>query len=309
MFVKPTFFDFFKCKADKCTDSCCVGWEIDVDDISYKKYCNVKGEFGDELRKSISFDGNCYSFNLDEKERCPFLNENNLCRIYMNLGEDSLCDICAEHPRFYNYVGDSEEVGFGLCCEKTCELLFDDSYNLEFSYEGKADDETTEFLEMRNKCFEIISSVTGNIFDKMKNVLSYVAEYENRYNDIDFYNNEMINKIVSAFVETEPINDEWTEYVNLLNGSLKTLQLNTVNNKNYDKLFMYIIYRHLQNAFYDGEYYSWAVFCCVNVVFVYLSDCMSDSNLNKNIIENVKRWSKQIEYSTENIEIIRKYFD
>lgn len=308
MFVKPTFYNLFKCKADKCTDSCCIGWEIDVDDISYEKYCNVNGEFGNELKKSINFDGECYSFNLDEKERCPFLNENNLCRIYMNLGEDGLCDICSEHPRFYNYVGDSEEVGLGLCCEKTCELLFDDDYNLAFSYEGKADDETNEFFEMRNNCFKIISSENGDIFDKIKGVLDYAAEFENRENNIDFRSNETVKKIVNAFIKTEPINEEWVEYINMFDRMMKPVSLHTMNNKNYDKLFMYILYRHFQNAFYDGEYYSWAVFCCVNVVFVYLSDCISDSNFNKNIIENVKRWSKQIEYSTENIEIIRNYF-
>ena len=29
--IKPDFYDSFKCIADKCTDSCCIGWEIDVD--------------------------------------------------------------------------------------------------------------------------------------------------------------------------------------------------------------------------------------------------------------------------------------
>ncbi len=39
-------------------------------------------------------------FYMNEDGRCAFLNENNLCDIYIQLGEEALCDICTEHPRF-----------------------------------------------------------------------------------------------------------------------------------------------------------------------------------------------------------------
>lgn len=312
MLVKPSFYDFFKCKADKCSDSCCIGWEIDVDNITYKKYCDVKGVFGNELRNAISYDGEYYSFNLDENERCPFLDDNNLCRIYANLGEDCLCDICAEHPRFYNYIGDVEECGIGLCCEKVCELLFDDDYELTFSYDGIADYEASEFIKLQNEFFEIISAEDGDIFGKMKIISDYAAELENRENNIDFSDKEIVKKIVSVFSETEPINDEWSQYIKSLSASVDSLLFEGADNKNYNKLLMYIIYRHLHNAFYDDEYYLWTVFCCVNLVFVLLSNCfdndVGDTDFN-NMIINVKRWSKQIEYSMENIEMIKSAFN
>ena len=83
--VKPDFFDNFKCVADKCTDSCCIGWEIDVDDTTLEKYNKINTHFGEEIRSQImeSEDGsNC--FRLCENERCPFLNEKNLCNIIIN---------------------------------------------------------------------------------------------------------------------------------------------------------------------------------------------------------------------------------
>ena len=30
-FIKPNFYDAFHCTAAACSDTCCAGWEIDVD--------------------------------------------------------------------------------------------------------------------------------------------------------------------------------------------------------------------------------------------------------------------------------------
>ena len=49
----PDYYKDFQCIADKCKDSCCIGWEIMIDSKSYKKYQNVKGEFRDRLMKGI----------------------------------------------------------------------------------------------------------------------------------------------------------------------------------------------------------------------------------------------------------------
>ena len=120
--VRPDFYDDFKCIADKCRHSCCIGWEIDIDSDSYEYYMGIEGKLGEDLRKNISADSEPH-FCLCENERCPFLECNGLCRLINELGEESLCDICAEHPRFYNYFDDREEMGLGLSCEEVARLL------------------------------------------------------------------------------------------------------------------------------------------------------------------------------------------
>ena len=119
---KPSFFDQFKCIGSACTDTCCAGWEIEVDETTAQGYLAEKGAFGDRLRREIGSEPGEYFFKL-KNNRCPFLNKENLCDIFINLGEDRLCDICREHPRFYNWFGDYTEVGLGLCCEEA-ERLF-----------------------------------------------------------------------------------------------------------------------------------------------------------------------------------------
>lgn len=137
---KPSFFDQFKCIGSACTDTCCAGWEIEVDETTAQGYLTEKGAFGDRLRREIGSEPGEYFFKL-KNNRCPFLNKENLCDIFINLGEDRLCDICREHPRFYNWFGDYTEVGLGLCCEEAERLLFSDSKPLTFVEEVTQDEE------------------------------------------------------------------------------------------------------------------------------------------------------------------------
>ena len=52
-FRYPAYYEQFSCIADRCEDTCCAGWEIDIDDESYAYYMNVEGAFGEELRRQI----------------------------------------------------------------------------------------------------------------------------------------------------------------------------------------------------------------------------------------------------------------
>lgn len=49
----PSYYDDFRCIADRCEDTCCAGWEIDIDDDTYDKYMSVGGDFGARLRSHI----------------------------------------------------------------------------------------------------------------------------------------------------------------------------------------------------------------------------------------------------------------
>ena len=189
---KPSFFDQFKCIGSACTDTCCAGWEIEVDETTAQGYLTEKGEFGDRLRREIGSEPGEYFFKL-KNNRCPFLNKENLCDIFINLGEDRLCDICREHPRFYNWFGDYTEVGLGLCCEEAERLLFSDSKPLTFVEEVTQDEEQDysdedeytdasdllddeseeceQMLEERKAIFSILQNRKKNIGARLKRLL------------------------------------------------------------------------------------------------------------------------------------------
>ena len=164
----PKYYKRFKCIADKCEHSCCIGWEIDVDADTLKQYKKVKGDFGKRLLENIDLKCDAPHFILGEKERCPFLNERGLCDIIIELGEDSLCDICSDHPRFRNFFSDREELGLGLCCEEACRLILSKEEPTEFISEDDGEDfelfEDEEILlSVRNELFDL--SAVGHVGD------------------------------------------------------------------------------------------------------------------------------------------------
>ena len=117
----PEYYKKFQCIADKCSHSCCIGWEIDIDNSTLEKYKQLSDGYGNTIRDSISNDDTPH-FSLCENDRCPHLDERGLCRIILNVGEDYLCDICRLHPRFFNYT-DVAEVGLGMSCEEAARLI------------------------------------------------------------------------------------------------------------------------------------------------------------------------------------------
>ncbi len=121
----PHYYKDFKCIAGACTDTCCAGWDVDVDAKAYQYYQSVKGAFGKRLKSVMNPDGEggC-TFTLSENKRCPFLNKKNLCDLYTELGEDKLCDTCAEFPRFINVYGNEKEIGIAPSCKTAGELIF-----------------------------------------------------------------------------------------------------------------------------------------------------------------------------------------
>ena len=46
--LKPDFYDAFVCIASRCRDTCCAGWEIEVDEETLKKYGEGAGKFRQE---------------------------------------------------------------------------------------------------------------------------------------------------------------------------------------------------------------------------------------------------------------------
>lgn len=120
--IAPDYYADFACIAGACRHTCCVGWEIDIDPDSLRRYQAMPGEMGARLRSHIDMEETPH-FRLTADERCPLLNADGLCDLITAAGQDALCQICADHPRFRNTLSDREEIGLGLCCEAAARLI------------------------------------------------------------------------------------------------------------------------------------------------------------------------------------------
>ena len=174
---EPDYYENFTCIADKCKHSCCVGWEIDIDEETLRYYQTVGGAFGERLRAGIEIGEDCACFRLGEDERCPFLNESGLCDIILYLGEESLSQICTDHPRFCSFYSDRTEIGLGLCCEEAGRRLLSqkDKINLvvlrDDGEEDLASEEETAFFMKRGRLFEMAQDRRLSVFARMREIL------------------------------------------------------------------------------------------------------------------------------------------
>lgn len=296
----PDYFEDFRCTADKCPDNCCIGWEIDIDDKTYRKYMSFTGALKNEMDEyiTVSEDGS-RCFRLTKELRCPFLNERNLCRLILSEGEDALCDICANHPRFHNCFGNIRRTGVGISCIVAAELLLKKHDTTKFvtymSDEPPADiDYDESFLEFvlafEQRVIEILQDRSERLCCRIKNALMLAEKAQYK---IDGYTeNATADTDYSALLlRLIPLNDEWKNAVQ--NAAIKQYNDETA----LEQLAVYYIYRHLSSAVYDGDVLGrvkLAVFCVIASVMVCGGDIISSSCLV----------SKEIEYCSENIDII-----
>ncbi len=54
----------------------------------------------------------------------PFLNENQLCVIYQELGEQALCDVCTDTPRDFLEYGGARELALSASCPEAGRLIY-----------------------------------------------------------------------------------------------------------------------------------------------------------------------------------------
>ena len=279
--IVPDFYDQFSCKAGSCQHTCCQGWEIDIDEETAGKYLAMTGELGAEIRQNIGKNEDSYFFKLTEDERCPFLQKNGLCKIILNIGEENICEICTMHPRFFTMLDDVELCGVGLSCEKTCELLLGDEKDLVFYIEDT--EEEVSFSE-------VLSVIGLNLPNEMQEF------------SLDM-NAENINKVLEIMAKTEPIDENWSKELSIMqdmdNVELKAKEYLENSDKNIlNKIYKYILYRQLERLV-DIDIEALINYAQYSILFIILHTMIS-----KELGESVRRWSEQIEYDTDNVDLI-----
>ena len=205
-YIKPEYFDDFKCIADKCPDTCCAGWQIVIDEASLERYKEEASSFGEILRDSIDWQEGV--FYHKENKRCAFLNRQNLCDLYTALGPENLCDTCRDYPRHTEEFEGLRELSLSLSCPVAAEMILSAKSFPSFSeYETDEPEELadefedfdllmfSQLEEARKVAFEILKDSQVCFEKKLQNVLALAKEMddcvgEGRYSDID----EVIDK-------------------------------------------------------------------------------------------------------------------
>ena len=285
----PGYYSDFSCIAGRCRHSCCIGWEIDIDEKSMKKYGTLTHPYSENIRKSIE-NGH---FRLAERDRCPHLDENGLCKIICQLGEDCLCDICREHPRFYNSTAHGCFVGLGLSCEEAARIILGSDSYAEFDVIGETESE---------KC----------VYD-----FDAVAETEKLYailSDRNIAYSERIDSIASAYSLPSEISAEYRREIlsslEYLEEEHEKLFLDAPEsafiNKNdavFERALAYFIFRHCSAVHDEFEFRAALGFSlfCENLL-------RALARRDQEVFDLARIISEELEYSEDNTESIKTEF-
>ena len=175
----PTIYKDFVCVADKCTDTCCAGWQVDVDADSWEYYKSITGEFGDRLCSVMEefsdgddSDGDRGSFTLSPDGWCPFLNKSLLCDLYSELGGEHLCRTCDNYPRFMEDYGDLRELGLALSCPEVSRMVLSSSEPLSYEMFPVKDDEL-DFKSYDGDDADTAIKVVSDVMDRTRGMSIY----------------------------------------------------------------------------------------------------------------------------------------
>lgn len=183
--TRPAFYKEFSCIAGACPDTCCAGWQIMIDEKSLKKYQKFKGAFRNRLHNDIDWEE--HSFHQYD-HRCAFLNDENLCDIYSEAGQNMLCDTCRKYPRHIEEFEGLREYSLSLSCPEAARIFLSHKEKITFvTREVPAPEETyddfdyllfTALMDTRDYLFTVIQDRTVPVHLRRQKLLACAHDFQ-----------------------------------------------------------------------------------------------------------------------------------
>lgn len=289
----PKYYREFKCIADKCKHSCCIGWEIDVDSPAIAKYEKLDSPYKNDILSSIEY-GDTPHFRMCDNGRCPHLDSRGLCKIICEVGDGYLADICREHPRFYNQTSRGAEVGIGMACEEACRIILkSDNYNDYVEIEEYDSNSEAEFnvIPYRERIYNQLSNQSIPYSERLKRIYEKYGVCPSNISD------ECWRETISSL-----------EYLDEAHKILFSSYSSDIKNDSkldlyLERVLAYFIYRHTGSAESETEFRAalgFSLFC----------ERLIASISNEDNIRDICRIvSEEIEYSESNTDLIKFEFE
>lgn len=333
----PFYYKNFIYIANKCTDSCCKDWDVVIDDCAKEYYKGVDLSFGKKLCSVMTTDLDGDTVFTLKNGRCPFWNKNMLCDIYINLGKEHLCETCKNFPRIVQDYADFADHLLSPSCPEASRLMFKCSRPFDFYSETTDNTDTADYnetlmsflLNARKATIDVFKSKGLSFSAKLEQCLLFnqkvqtmldncqtdkkinyfpvaVQKLNAAENDVDF------TIFAKLFKRLDIMDKDFKELVVSAleaNGAVPCVSSFETGLTN---LALYCIYRYYLTGIETGN----AICTVQRLVFEYLIiakayDFMSkksDGVAESEIIRLVQQYSKEVEQSYENSELLETTF-
>lgn len=325
----PDYFDQFACLAGDCPHSCCIGWEVVIDEDTAGRYRAEPGPLGEKLRAAMQFDGEDVCFPLDGG-RCPFLNQENLCEIHCALGAEATSVTCQEHPRFIEEYGPFKEITLSAACPKANELLLGSGEPLTFSV---LEDETPAeegdawldwLLPLRDHLLDLLRDREQPLQERLRHFLLIAQEAQSL---LDAEAMEKLTVFCASpcvrppeaaeaakpaesweqaacrcLCSLEILEPDWQALLERWENSPALPAFVPQEPEKLERIAVYLAFRYLLKAVNDGDLLGRAQFCLLGVLTV---DRLS---LFTELSEALRLFSREIEHDQDNLDALLDAF-
>ncbi|WP_348521803.1 flagellin lysine-N-methylase [Clostridium sp. BJN0001] len=240
----PEYVEKFKCIGGSCEDSCCIGWDVDIDKSTFKSYFKVKNEemknkFCKYVHNNTEFENKDIDYGkmkLLKGKRCPFLDDNNYCIIFSKVGEEYLSNVCTFFPRTLNKIEENYEISLDVSCPEASRLVLLNEDGIKFkkekmnlnkyilscdiNFNGKKDTNIEYLMKARKKSIEIIQKREFTLRERLIFLGDFLEKLE------DTLENNILN--TDNFIDTY---------------SIKNIKGYSLNDKNY--IMQVVFYKNL----------------------------------------------------------------
>lgn len=346
IYRKQTGYDNFKCIADKCPKSCCVGWQIVIDEDSVKKYGKASGEFGTRLKNSINYQESCF---FQHTTRCAMLNDTGLCDLQSTLGEDMLCYTCKMFPRHVEEFQDIREYSLSLSCPEVTRMVLDPDYEFAIvETEDEDFDDPEEFEDFdillfdrlefaRDKMLELAASKSISLQDRMCLIAAMALKLQRLYDegaifdmdDVDFDDEldckgtgallslDYCIRSMDALLQMEVLEESWRESIDtakdywILHCSEFTpwkeaMYPDKATEFIFEKIFESLLFTYFCGAAYDGQVYARAMIAVQSTRWLMM---LKEAAPEKDLAEIIYLYSREVEHSDLNVDSLITHFE
>lgn len=307
IYVIPSCFESFSCIASQCPDTCCRGWEVDLDQDILSFYSTMPGSLGEEIRGKIHTEEGYTFFQMDQG-RCPFLNEKNLCRLILEAGEHCLSTTCREHPRFWEEYGDRQETCLAISCPEAARLLLESPFRLslrEDTLEPEPDPELdqdllTGLLSLREELF-LLASSTAPLPQRFADILRRIqipalppcSGYLQEMTKMEFTDQRLQNYLRRTLEHMPREADRNTLF--------------NIYSREGENLLLYFLYRYVLRGVWDGLIQEKILFSLCSVLAIFTIAVAQDGPFRENLLWSSILYSREVEHSPENLELLYGY--
>jgi len=297
--VAPSYYPLFRCIAGGCKHTCCANWEVDIDPETYDEYLNMSGAFAERIRSSIAVEDDGSSvgephFVLRPDGRCPMLRDDGLCDLILECGEEALCRVCDEHPRFYNFRSDVVECGLGLSCEAALSLILGWDKGFELTDitdsspmgEGLKSAPSEEPDELEIEIYEARDNAIRFVSDRSMPLSSRVRELAP-----DLWSTGERLKVLKSL---EVLSSEWVEIYSRIREDADPFALldDTAYTLAFENLLIYLLFR-----------YPWEGARLACELLMMTADCLA-GDPGADLYDIVREFSANVEYSDQNVDSV-----